>query len=184
MKNKRKNNSGITLVALIITIIVMIILASVSIMASIGEDGILTKAKETQELAKSTQNKEKLEEMLMGFYASEYADVEAGLEKYLQKKVEGKSIDSYVTSTDGDTVIVKKKDEYYQWVKDEEGDDTSYVITNISDAALKLLKDEMISSMGKTPSVLLTQKTLNDNPRIYICKWNNISCIRFRIKWR
>ena len=41
----KKSNSGITLVALVVTIIVLIILAGVSISLVLGDQGILTKAR-------------------------------------------------------------------------------------------------------------------------------------------
>ena len=45
MKEQKKNNAnGITLVALVITIIVLLILAGVSISLIAGENGILSKA--------------------------------------------------------------------------------------------------------------------------------------------
>ena len=47
-----KNNKGITLIALIITILVMLILAAVSINMTIGENGIIIKAEES---AKDTE---------------------------------------------------------------------------------------------------------------------------------
>ena len=54
--NKRiKNNNGVTLVALVVTIIVLIILAGISINLLLGDNGIITiakKAKENIELAK------------------------------------------------------------------------------------------------------------------------------------
>ena len=40
-------NKGITLIALIVTIIIMLILAGVSINALIGNNGIITKARDT-----------------------------------------------------------------------------------------------------------------------------------------
>lgn len=43
MKKLKKNN-GITLIALVITIIVLLILAAVSIATLTGENGVLTKA--------------------------------------------------------------------------------------------------------------------------------------------
>lgn len=46
MRKLFKNEIGITLIALVITIIVLIMLAGVSINLVIGEDGIITKAKE------------------------------------------------------------------------------------------------------------------------------------------
>ena len=56
-----KNNKGITLVALVVTIIVLIILAGVSINLVLGDNGIITiakKAKENTELAKIQEETE------------------------------------------------------------------------------------------------------------------------------
>ena len=50
-----KNDKGITLVALVVTIIVLIILAGISINLVLGDNGIITiakKSKENTELAK------------------------------------------------------------------------------------------------------------------------------------
>ena len=49
MKNQKKKDQGITMVALAVTIIVLIILASVSINILIGDNGIITKAKQAKE---------------------------------------------------------------------------------------------------------------------------------------
>ena len=46
MKVSLKRNKGITLIALVITIIVLIILAGISIIVLTGEDGLITKAKQ------------------------------------------------------------------------------------------------------------------------------------------
>ena len=45
MKEKQKNTKGITLIALVVTIIILIILAGVSINLVFGQSGIITKAK-------------------------------------------------------------------------------------------------------------------------------------------
>ena len=57
MKNKR----GITLVALIITIIVLLILAGVVISMTVGNDGIIGKAQSAVDMYKNTQEKEEVE---------------------------------------------------------------------------------------------------------------------------
>ena len=44
MKNKKKMSSGITLIALVVTIIVLLILAGISISMLSGDNSILTKA--------------------------------------------------------------------------------------------------------------------------------------------
>ena len=46
MNKTKRNARGITLIALVITIIVLLILAGVTIAALSGDNGILTKAKE------------------------------------------------------------------------------------------------------------------------------------------
>ena len=52
-----KKNKGITLVALVVTIVVLLILAGVSINLVLGDNGIITKAKEAQrKSAEATQN--------------------------------------------------------------------------------------------------------------------------------
>ena len=69
---KFKNEKGITLVALVVTIIVLIILAGVSINLILGDNGIITiakKAKENTELAK-TDEETQLNEL--------YSQLEAG----------------------------------------------------------------------------------------------------------
>ncbi len=62
----KRKNEGITLVALIITIIVLIILAGVTISMVVGNDGIITKAKEaSQNMSNATsEEKELLQNML------------------------------------------------------------------------------------------------------------------------
>ena len=61
MKTKNKRNyleqSGITLIALVVTIVVLLILAGVSINAIFGQDGIIQKAKDAQnKMDQATQN--------------------------------------------------------------------------------------------------------------------------------
>ena len=53
-----KSNKGITLVALVITIIVLLILAGVSISLVVGENGVLTQAAGASDTRKISQKKE------------------------------------------------------------------------------------------------------------------------------
>ena len=48
MRKTLKNTNGITLIALVVTIVVLLILAGVSINAVFGQDGIIQKAKDAQ----------------------------------------------------------------------------------------------------------------------------------------
>ena len=58
MKNRFKNNIGITLIALVITIIVLLILAGVAISMLSGENGILKKAAEAKTNTEESQKQE------------------------------------------------------------------------------------------------------------------------------
>ena len=53
-------NKGITLIALVITIIILLILASVTIATLTGENGIITKAREAQEKTEKAAIEEQL----------------------------------------------------------------------------------------------------------------------------
>ena len=68
MKNlKQKNNiKGITLIALVITIIVLLILAAVSIATLTGENGILTKANDASETTKDKTEEEQVKVAVNG----------------------------------------------------------------------------------------------------------------------
>ena len=56
-----KNNKGISLVALVITIIVLLILAGISLSFAFGETGIITKAKKSAEITNLKQAQETVE---------------------------------------------------------------------------------------------------------------------------
>lgn len=61
--NIKNNENAITLVALVVTIIVLIILAGISISLVLGDNGIITKAKDAKEqsIFKSADERVKLE---------------------------------------------------------------------------------------------------------------------------
>ena len=63
----RKNNKGITLVSLVITIIVMLILAGVSLNMIMGDTSVLKQAQEAVEKQEMASFIEELNMMLSGF---------------------------------------------------------------------------------------------------------------------
>ena len=71
MKNKAKSfdkNKGITLIALVITIIVLLILAGVTIATLTGDNGILTRANDAKEETEEAGAKEKVQMEVAGSY--------------------------------------------------------------------------------------------------------------------
>lgn len=61
IRTKIKNKNAITLISLIITIVILIILAGVSINLLLGEDGIIERAKKSKEETLIAQYKEQIE---------------------------------------------------------------------------------------------------------------------------
>ncbi len=82
MKNSLIINKGITLIALVITIIVLLILAGVSIAMLVGENGILTQAIEAGE---KTQEAELDEKLKLAYLASYDNTGKIDEEKYLME---------------------------------------------------------------------------------------------------
>ena len=98
------NKKGITLIALVITMVVLIILAGVSINAVIRDDGIIKKAQNSANLTKEAEVKESINRTILEFYLTD--DYET-LEDFLKAKVTEGKIDSVTKNADG-TLTVKK----------------------------------------------------------------------------
>ena len=111
---KIKRQRGITLIALVITIIVLLILAAVSIATLTGENGILTKAnkakEETEIASKEEQRKLAVAEANMNDEETEFQGVKipAG---FAPTKIEGES------TIDEGMVIVDSEGNSYVWIE-------------------------------------------------------------------
>lgn len=128
MENKR----GITLIALVVTIIILIILAGVSISLVLGDNGIITRAKE----AKSTYSQEAVREkveMILAEYSAEEILENKDLDDYLDKKQEEGKIEDYSNNGDGTHTIIL--DGYEVKIKD----DTLEIIEIVEESEFKKL---------------------------------------------
>ena len=128
MIEKLKQEKGITLIALVITIIVLIILAGISIAAITGDEGIIKKGDKAKEETEISQYKEKLEVIRHGEYADGYTlSVDAFLDKYAKAVKEDKMFKEAREVTadhENKIVIVVTKEGYRFEVTIEE---TTYV---------------------------------------------------------
>ena len=87
----RKNERGITLIALVISIIILLILAGITIVAISGENGIIQRAVEARE---ETEEAEKIEQNTLNSYEdtiNEYMGIDwdrvlANVEKHPDQK--------------------------------------------------------------------------------------------------
>ena len=102
---KTKEMKGITLVALVVTIVVLLILAGVSINTVLGDDGIIKKAKEAAEATKRASAEEEMNRLVLEY---QLASNDETLESFLQEKVTEGRIDGVTDNGDGTITITKK----------------------------------------------------------------------------
>ena len=116
---KRKNDKGITLLVLVITIIVLLILAGITISAITGDNGIIGnagKAKEEAEIANEKEIVEKATVQAMG--NNKYGNIE---EQELQEQLDKETGEGKTEATDiGDEfeVVFNESNRYYMVDKD------------------------------------------------------------------
>lgn len=105
---RTESNSGITLMALIITIIVMLILAGVSISMVLGENGVIKRAEMAANRAKTDANVEKIK--ISQMTASAFGN--GTLDEVIQQLVEDGVIENTGSANkiDDNTAIIKTKD--------------------------------------------------------------------------
>ena len=91
----KKDVKGITLIALVITIIVLLILAAVSIAMLTGENGLLQKATKAKEENKLAQAKEQINLMLQEYRIERDTGSNKSFEDFWKEKKTDKKIDDY-----------------------------------------------------------------------------------------
>ena len=148
IKEQSKKETGISLLALIITIIVLIILASVTYNLTLGQNGIITKAYEAKYLTELAQYKEELEL----FKA----------EKLLENNnFEGESLTSaynsliYNTQPEGETGTI------YDVIKSLEG--------GTFDGKMEIIKGELLLNSQDMTEIRMAQKLdIQVNPYLIV----------------
>ena len=98
---KGNKQSGITLVALVVTIVVLLILAGVSIRLVLDNNGIINKAGEASSRSKEESAKEKVELMLSDYYMESFGG-ETDLVSFLEDQ---EGVDSVTDNGDGNITV-------------------------------------------------------------------------------
>ncbi len=114
-----KKDKGITLIALVVTIVALIILAGISISVLSGDNGIISQAKKGKEETEISEEKEIID---VSVAQAVNSDVMGNLEKNkLQDKLNSNAGDGVTNVIDsGDTLVIKfiEKNRYYEVDKD------------------------------------------------------------------
>ena len=121
-----KKQSGITLVSLVITIIVLIIIAGVSIAMLITDKGLLTNSKQTQTVTMEKSNQE---------------IVNLAIQDLLAKYEAGGEIAANITNTNNSPATLEINKEELKAAIDRTTADAD--ITDITDAMLNIAEDDL-----------------------------------------
>ncbi len=120
-----KNKNGITLIALVVTIVVLLILAGVSISMLTGENGIIKQAQEAKEKTDIGREREIVGLAAVGAAGrNSYGEItEANLEIELNEMI-GPRDEDYTLAKDGENFIVTYTDSNRSYTVDENGNVT------------------------------------------------------------
>ena len=78
-----KKNTGITIISLVVTIIILIILAGISINMLVGDNGIITQAQNAKRETEEAQAKEKLAIVLLDLQLQEQTNPNYNAEEFV-----------------------------------------------------------------------------------------------------
>ena len=169
---KKSKTSGITLIALVVTIIVLIILATVSINVVFGEGGLIKRAEQARETHTEAQAREKLE-LKLGEYKFDIYEqnIKDGTLKdsYLCTKLSELGPTRVATDTKYYEVVV---DEYVFWVNRETLEIVSKGKDNTPDAT-KVTASNITIKEGQTASIAVTIEPTGASTRNVTYKSSN-----------
>ena len=165
-EKKMKNKKGITLIALIITIIVLLILAGVSISMVVGENGILNRVTDASEKTKFASEKEAIEFVMSDIKTGLMINEEIPREKYIGDKLSSMS----AVTGDWKTVTVGESTYKDGWYLVEKGDEiTGYGeakynwLINYDTGEMIQLKDGEYTIANANASGAIVDETLKVN---------------------
>ena len=115
MREKILNKNGITLIALVITIIVLLLLAGVAIATLTGENGLFARAKQAKVAQTESDMKESLNLAIQELQVEKLT--EATLDDITQEWIE--KIEGYESTIQEDSSISGKKAIMKNWILDE-----------------------------------------------------------------
>ena len=106
------SEKGITLIALVVTIVVLLILAGVSINLVIGDNGIITKAKQAASATEEASAKNDMELFLTGLRMDKELDASFRLADYLSSNIGNEGIEDFLNNGDGTAQVAYKGNKY------------------------------------------------------------------------
>ena len=176
MKNSKKQN-GITLIALVITIIVLLILAGVSISLLVGNNGILTQASNAVIENRKSSAKEEVAMAVASAKTEYYTQWAKNTSKTLGEYLTSENLTKYTAGKGTVTEITANGDGSYILKYKENNQGTVYTFTVDGNQNVVLVGSEVEenSSNNVTEPTEVTASVVASNPSTYYGKTVNYS---------
>lgn len=139
IKDKVKESSGITIITLVVTILIIIILAGVTINATLGDDGLLRQAQLAKDMA---ENSTLTESEKMNKLAQEYANMMTEDEEIEQPK----GLTAADVKADAENIYGKILEGYSTDHSETSGAVTTWRIFYADESNIYIIADDYISS--------------------------------------
>ena len=144
-----KNQNGITLVALVITIIILLILAGIAIASFTGDNGLITRAQEARTKTDKAQEREGIEIAVASSRMEDVDTLEITEEKLSDaiKQQFGNNKDFSITDNEDGSFLVSMNDTQRMYYIDETGEiiDQSKILKISTADELKSFRDDVNS---------------------------------------
>ena len=142
LQNKKRANSGITLIALVVTIIVLLILVGVTVATLTGENGMLTQAKNAREKTEKADAIEQAKIDIMGWVTKELAEGRDGAltDAIIATIIQGKD---YVEGEPGATSFTTKSGYVIEYAE-------LYTSTTGTEGAEQVVVGEIVTGDNKS----------------------------------
>lgn len=140
MKNNKRKNKGITLVALVVTIIILLILAGISISA-LTQTGLFEKARLAKEKSENAQEKENIQ---LNEYVSEIEKITGNRD--LKSQTEGTATAQDIRQgktawVNGEKITGTMNNENYKLISDSESIGSGHGVNDLTKTILDKIED-------------------------------------------
>ena len=112
LRNKTRKMKGITLVALVVTVVVLLILAGISLNLVLGDNGIITKAQEAAAKTEESSATESFSMYLTGLRLANGDGDNFRLADYLSSNIGNEGIEDFLNNGDGHAQVAYKGYKY------------------------------------------------------------------------
>lgn len=168
LKERTKGKNGITLIALVITIVVLLILAGVSIAALIGDNGILTKAKSAKENSTQKTVEEQVNLAVQASKINEEVVIDKGI---LEQELTNSGMK--ITKSENDKLPWTVKKDGYVYTISENGEVKEKVGTLVSVTAQQIAANPKAYYGKKVENYKASEEDTNTYRIFYVDTENN-----------